>query len=155
MDRGKNNKKSLIFYTMKIHTTNYFNSFITIAEDSPTIKGIIPPYKGLKKSIANLQYEILAEHSYQYTSDDVFFTVFCIRNRIKKNEMMSQRESFFSKGQPCFRASPLTKKYGWGIHSNSDGKIALYDANSIEYKKLLDDDTVLKKKAMRSTRLKK
>ncbi len=29
-------------------------------------------------------------------------------------------QTFFSKGQPCLRASDLGKKYGWGIHSDSE-----------------------------------
>ncbi len=63
-----------------------------------------------------------------------------------------QRQIFFSKGQPCFRASPLTKRYGWGVHANAEGKIAIFGVDSAEYQALLIDDSVTKKKAMRSKR---
>lgn len=93
---------------------------------------------------------MLHNHPYQYTSDDIFFTVHAIRKEIGESEHAEEREKFFSKGQPCFRASPLTKQYGWGIHSDQDGKVAMYGAESEEYKNLVADTSVKKVKAMRS-----
>lgn len=135
-----------------MHTTNYFNTLIEVAEDSETTTGIIPPVKGNKKTVANLQYEMLEGHPYVYTSDDVLFGVFATRNEIAEEELATTREQFFAKGQPCFRASPLTKTYGWGIHSNTEGKIAMYAVDSDEYQSLVGNEAVVKKKAMRSKR---
>lgn len=135
-----------------MHTTNYFNTLIEIAEDCPAIQGEAPPLKGTKKSVANLQFEMLHKHPYDYTSDDVLFAVFAARKEISAEDLAVQQHLFFSKGQPCFRASPLTKRYGWGVHSNADGKIALFDVESEEYHQLVEDETVTKKKAMRSKR---
>ena len=135
-----------------MHSTNYFNTLIEIAEDSPASKGEIPPMRGSKKSVANLQYEMLHGHPYEYTSDDVLFAVFAARKEIPTEKLDEQRHLFFSKGQPCFRASPLTKRYGWGVHSNAEGKIALFGVASETYKNLVADETVTKKKAMRSKR---
>jgi hypothetical protein len=129
---------------MKVHTTNYRNVFIEIAADSPVKAGVIPPKKGEKKSVANLQYEMLSGNPYLYSSDEVLFAVFAIRKEIPKDEWQAQKQEFFSKGQPCFRASPLTKSYGWGIHSNDGGKIALYGAETKEYKRYLSDISVKK-----------
>ncbi len=134
------------------HSTNYYNTFIEIAEDSKTDKGEMPPVKGEKKTVANLQFEMLYENPYKYTSDEVLFGVFAIRKEFKKGEMDEQREHYFSKGQACFRASPLTKSYGWGIHSNEEGKIAMYGAETEEYQDFLADDSIKKVKAMRSKR---
>ncbi len=47
---------------------------------------------------------------YEFTSDDVLFCVFATRKNHLKNEMAERRNEYFLKGQPCFRASPLTKK---------------------------------------------
>ena len=135
-----------------MHTTNYYNTFIEIAEDCPTDKGEMPPIKGEKKSVANLQFDMLYEHPYEYTSDEVLFGVFAIRKEIEKGELDEQRDHYFSKGQPCFRASPLTKRYGWGIHSNEEGKIAMYGAETEEYRQFLADKSIKKVKAMRSKR---
>lgn len=137
---------------MKMHSTNYTNTFIEIAEDCPVNQGQEPPQRGDKKSIANHQFEMLIDHPYQYSSDDVLFTVFATRNEFDKKDLEQERQKFFSKGQACFRASPLTKKYGWGVHCDEKGRIALYGAESAEYKKFVDDPSVIKVKAMKSKR---
>lgn len=133
-------------------STNYFNTFIEIAEDSPVAEGEVPPVKGDKKTVANLQFDMVFDNPYKYTSDDVLFSVFAMRKEIPNAELEEQRKIFFSKGQPCFRSSPLTKRYGWGIHSDADGKIAMYGSDTEKYKELVADSTIAKTKAMRSKR---
>ena len=133
-------------------STNYFNTFIEIAEDCPVTCGEVPPTRGNKKSVANLQFEMLHEHPYEFTSDDVLFTVFATRKEISQEDWAAQRAIFFAKGPPCFRASPLTKRYGWGIHSNQEGKIALVGVESETYQRFVADESIIKKKAMRSKR---
>ncbi len=135
-----------------MHTTNYFNAFIEIAEDCPTAAGVIPPIKGDKRSVANLQFEMLLDHPYEFTSDEVLFSVFATRKGFSAEEMEEERKRFFSKGQACFRASPLTKRYGWGVHSNEEGKVALYGAETKAYQAFVEDESIPKKKAMRSKR---
>lgn len=135
-----------------MHTTNYFNGFIEIAEDCPATEGVIPPIKGDKRSVANLQFEMLLDHPYEFTSDEVLFSVFAMRKGFSKDEMEEERQRFFSKGQPCFRASPLTKRYGWGVHSNEEGKIAIYGAETKSYEAFVQDESIKKTKAMRSKR---
>ena len=135
-----------------MHSTNYYNTFIEIAEDCPVNQGEMPPQKGGKKSVANLQFEMIYDRPYEYNSDEVLFGVFALRKAFTTHEMDEQRALYFSKGQPCFRASPLTKRYGWGLHSNEEGKIALYSADSKEYAAFLKDDSIKKVKAMKSRR---
>lgn len=134
------------------HSTNYYNTFIEIAEDCKAEKGEMPPIRGEKKTVANLQFDMLYENPYKYTSDDVLFGVFAIRKEFENGELDKQRKHYFSKGQPCFRASPLTKSYGWGIHSNEEGKIAMYGVETEEYGRFLADPTIKKVKAMSSKR---
>lgn len=135
---------------MKTHTTNYSNTFIEVAEDCPVNRGQIPPLKGDKRTVANLQFEMLVGNPYRYTSDEVLFSVYADRKEITENKMEIERQSFFSKGQPCFRASPLTKSYGWGVHHNEEGKIALYGKESEEYQSFISETSLIKLKAMRS-----
>lgn len=137
-----------------MHSTNYFNTLIEVAQDCPAIKGEMPPVKGDKKSIANWQFDLLYEHPYEFTSDDILFTVFAERKEIAKRDRKEERAIYYSKGQPCFRASPLPKRYGWGVHSNAEGKIAILAMESTEYQKLQKDNSVKKTKAMRSKRAK-
>lgn len=137
---------------MKIHSTNYTNTFIVIAEDCPTTKGEVPPIKENAKTVANIQFEMVKNNPYKFTSDDILFQVFADRNDLTKSEYKEAREKFFSKGQPCFRASPLTKRYGWGVHNDKDGKMAIFGAESTEYKQLLKDKTLKVINAMKSSK---
>jgi hypothetical protein len=125
-------------------TTNYYDTFIAIADDCPVTAAEIPPVKD-PASVAQLQYDMLKDSPYAYTSDDVLYATNGERRSLS-------REEFFSKGQPCFRSSPLTKRYGWGIHSNHDGKIALYAAESDDYARFAQDSSLKQLKAMRSKR---
>ena len=137
---------------MKVHTTNYENTFIEAAEDCPAIIGEIPQMKGGNKTVANIQFEIISKNPYKFTSDDVLFQVFADKNDLTKSEYSAAREQFFSKGQACLRASALTKRYGWGVHNDKDGKIALYGIETPEYKKFLEDKNLKIVKAMRTSR---
>lgn len=132
-----------------MHSTNYFDTFIEVAEDTKATIGTKPPTKD-KKTVAEMQYELIAKNPYKYTSDDILFQVFADRNNLTQADYKQAREEFFSKGQPCFRASPLTKNYGFGIHSNSTGKVALYGMETEEYQKFLADTKIKKVKAMKS-----
>ena len=129
---------------MKQHTTNYFNTFIEAAEDCPLSAAEAPPSKE-PKTAAQIEYEMLIDSPYQNNSDDVLY-----ESNGKRRGL--SREDFFSKGQPCFRATALTKKYGWGVHSDPDGKIAIYPIGSDEYKHLSADADIKHIKAMRTNK---
>lgn len=136
----------------KAHSTNYVNTFIEIAADCPVDKAEVPPLKGQDKTVANLQFELISKHPYMYTSDDVIFTTHALKQDIPEPEWEHERRVFFSKGQPCLRSSPLTKRYGWGVHCNEEGKVAIYPMGSDEYQQFSDDKLLKKVKAMRSKR---
>jgi len=87
-----------------MYATNYFNSFITVADDCPVSVAIVPPQK-TNKTATNIVYEM-----------------------IKK----------------------LTKRYGWGIHFDAEGKVALYAVESEEYNHLSQNKNLKMLKAMRS-----
>jgi Family of unknown function (DUF6157) len=132
-----------------MHTTNYINTFIEVAEDCPVKSAEVPAQKGEAKSVANLHFEMIEAHPYQYTSDDVIFKTFAVKNNLESN-LENERNQFFSKGQACMRCSPLTKRYGWGVHSNEEGKIAIFPRESEDYQRFLKDESVKRVKAMRS-----
>lgn len=136
---------------MKVHTTNYFDTFIEVAEDCPVSQAEIPPTKA-DKTIANMQYEMISQHPYKFTSDEIIFACFAQKNDLVKSEREEARKQFFSKGQACLRASPLSKRYGWGTHHNKDGKVAIYALESEDYKKFVTDPTIKQVIAMRSKR---
>lgn len=136
----------------KIHTTNYFDTFIEVAEDTKVTCGTIPSSKGDNKTVAEWQYDLLHNNPYKFTSDDIFFQVFANRNDLTAQEYEAARKTFFSKGQPCFRASPLTKTYGFGVHADKEGKVAIYGMETSEYEGFQNDKTLKKVKAMRTSK---
>lgn len=135
-----------------MHTTNYYDTLIKVAEDCPVGIAEMPPIKEGKTTVANIQFDMISSHPYRYTSDDVIFDAYAIRKDIPPEERDAERERFFSKGQPCLRSSPLAKRYGWGVHSDADGRIALFAVESDEYRQLASDDNLTQLKAMRSKR---
>lgn len=137
---------------MKIHSTNYQNTFIEVAEDCPATKGEVPPMKNDVKTVAAIQFEMIRENPYQFTSDDVLFQVYAEKNAIPESEYAQARALFFSKGQACFRASPLTKRYGWGVHHDETGKIAIFGMETPEYQAKTADESLKKIRAMKSSR---
>lgn len=136
---------------MKIHTTNYKNTFLSVAEDIPVEKSEIPPVKR-NKTLANIQYEMLAGKPYKYTSDDILFECFAQKNDISESDRKAARTEFFSKGQPCLRSSALAKRYGFGFHFDDQTKVALYPMENPEYENFTCNESVEQKKAMRNKR---
>lgn len=127
---------------MKQHSTNYLNTFISAADDCPARTSQAPPDKAPKSAIRQ-EFELLWTHPYRYTSDDV---VYLVHGKPKGME----REAFFAKGRPCFRTSALTKRYGWGIHFDEDGRAALYGKESEAYRDLAGRADLVQLKAIRN-----
>ncbi len=136
---------------MSMHTTNYFNTFIAVAEDCSVPVAEVPGAKE-NPTVAELQYKLLNEGPYELTSDDVLFKVHAQRQGIPKSEWKEAREVYFSKGQACMRASPLTKRYGFGVHSDDKGRIALVPLGTKAYTELSKDPDLKQVRAMRSKR---
>jgi hypothetical protein len=134
-----------------VHSTNYTDTFIEVAEDCKAATGTLPPEKS-EPTVARMQFELIHANPYGYTSDEVIFATYVARNRIAPEELDERRAEFFSKGQACLRASPLAKSYGWGIHHNGEAKVALYARGSEEYEQLRADSSLKQLKAMRSSR---
>jgi hypothetical protein len=137
---------------MLIHTTNYYNTLIVVAEDCPVTVGEAPTSTKAVKTVAEVQYDILIRNPYKYTSDEILFQVYADRKELTISEYQEGREAFFSKGQPCFRTSPLTKRFGFGIHADKDGKIALWGMETKTYEQIQNDANIIKVKAMRNSK---
>ncbi|HFH9925433.1 TPA: DUF6157 family protein [Streptococcus suis] len=129
---------------MKKHSTNYYNAFLAVAEDCPVEIAQEPPLKEPKLAV-RIQYDRLKDSPYQYTSDQVIYESNGARRGISEEE-------FFSKGQACMRSSALSKRYGWGIHFDEEGKLALYPRESKEYQAFEKDETLTQIRGMRSSR---
>ena len=133
-----------------MHTTNYVDTLITVALDTKAGAATSPPTG--KGSVAELQFAMIHGHDYELTSDDVAFGVHADRKGIDADAREDARDQFFAKGQPCMRTSPLAKTYGWGIHSDAEGRVALVPMESNRYRTLIADDATVKRAAMKSSR---
>jgi hypothetical protein len=131
---------------------NYYDTLIEVADDCPVTEAQRPRARGAKKTKAVVEYEILANHPYTYTEQDIAFEVYATLHDIPVADRPTERKQFLSKGHPHLRVSPLAKRYGWGIHNNAEGTIALIAVESHEYQKLLNDARITKIKAFRSRR---
>ncbi|MFS0673708.1 DUF6157 family protein [Ornithinibacillus sp. 179-J 7C1 HS] len=131
---------------------SYQNTFITISEDSAIESAITPLPRNNKPTIASIEYELIYNNPYKYTQSDVQFQTYLIKNDIVSDQLEELREQFFQKPKACFRASPLVKKYGWGIHYDAEGKVAIYGVDSEAYERFLLSDDITKLKGMRSKR---
>ena len=141
---------------MTVHTTNTSNTFIGVADDCPASSGQIPPERSGKPTVATLQYAMIRNAPYNYTSDDVVFATSApgraLGAEAGQAERQKAREQFFSRGQACLRASALGKTYGWGIHSDAAGRVAIFAVDSSDYRRLAADPGIKQVKAMRSKR---
>ncbi|MBQ1498517.1 MAG: hypothetical protein IIZ38_09395 [Sphingomonas sp.] len=123
-------------------STNYRDTLITASPDSPVSAGTVPEKPG---TVAAVQHGLLAT-PYAITSDDLLHAAHRARGGDKS------REDFFARPQACLRASPLVKQYGWGVHHDGEGRIALLGMESAEYRRLLDDPAIAKTPGMRRAR---
>lgn len=133
-----------------MHTTHYTDTLILPAPDTKAQTATAPPTG--KGTVAELQYDRLSAGDYLWTSDDLLFDVHCQRKAITETDRPAERERFFSKGQPCLRTSPLAKTYGWALHFDPDGRIALLPMDSARVAELEADPAVTVRAAMKSSR---
>ena len=131
---------------------NYYDTLIEVADDCPATEGQAPAARGGRKTKAVVEYELLVNHPYAYTEEDVAFEVYAVLHAIPKGSRAKERERLLSKGHPHLRVSPLAKRYGWGIHNDAERKLALVAVDSREYQRLMKDPRTTKVKAFRSSR---
>jgi hypothetical protein len=116
------------------------DTFVLVAPDCPGRTSVVPAVKeGAKPPVHAIQYELLADHPYRYTLEELIYEVHTRHKGIPPEELANSGtriwDELFQKNHPCMRASMLPKKYGWGVHYDHDGKLALYGMESEEYRR--------------------
>lgn len=137
----------------------YMDTFILVSDDCPRLEGTPPPAAGEKPSVAVLEYELLSKSPYRYTRDELLFIVHVTRLGLTPAELKARGKQIhgelFAKPHPCMRASPLPKRYGWGVHHDAQGRIALVSRGSPEYEDLASgrNGAITVLKAMRNAKV--
>ncbi len=93
---------------------------ILVAEDCPCTRGTEPPNNAGRQTVARIGYEILMCNPYTLTEREFQREVHIVRRQ--RPELRIEHYTI--------RRSPLVKKYGWGIHRNREGKLALVGCES-------------------------
>lgn len=137
-------------------TMDYRDTLIAVAEDSPVRISRVPRPHGGRKTLALIQYELIEAHPYEFTSAQLLFESHMRHKGVSEAELKRRRselwETFFKVPQACLRASALPKKYGFGIHCDGDGRVALVPLESPTYEQLSQSKTTKTLKALRSRR---
>lgn len=116
------------------------DTFVQVSQDCPVTESVVPTSKkNAKPPIHMIQFELLSASPYRYTMEDLIYEVH-IRHKEIPAEQVEQhgdriRAELFQKSHPCMRASMLPKKFGWGVHYDSEGKLALYGMETEQYRK--------------------
>lgn len=135
---------------------NYENTFIAVAADTQAHAGTMPKQRTGKPTIAEMEYELIAAAPYTHTQEDVQFAVHVRKCGFSAGELKARRAAlwreFFARPMACLRTSPLAKTYGWGLHFNPEGKVALVGVETAEYRRLAKDKSVTQTRAMRNGR---
>lgn len=135
---------------------SYQNTFIRVSTDCPADRGIVPVSTRPAKPAHVIQYELLSQAPYRYNHEELLFEVHIRHKQIPEEVVRERRqelwEELFSKSHPCLRASALPKKYGWGVHYDAQGKIAIYGMDSPEYRRFVTSADVQLLNAMRNSR---
>ncbi|HZG56294.1 DUF6157 family protein [Paenibacillus sp.] len=132
------------------------DTFVRVAPDCPAAYGIVPVSKGERKTLHEIQYELLAEHPYRYTLEDLIVETH-IRHKLADEPIDEARRAevraeLLRKDHPCMRASVLPKKLGWGVHYDEAGRIALYPMESERYAEFLERTDLKQEPAMRNAK---
>jgi hypothetical protein len=113
------------------------DTFVLVAPDCPASAAIVPRARPSGPTVAALQHEFLTTRPYVLTLEDLMLAVRAHREGIAPAEAQARaaelRVQLLGKPYPCMRASPLPKIYGWGVHHDGEGRIALYGVESEEY----------------------
>ena len=86
-----------------------------------------------------VQYDLLTARPYAITLEELILETHVRRAGLSEAEAKARadeiRAVLFSRPHPCMRASPLPKTYGWGVHHDGEGRMALYGVESEEYRR--------------------
>ena len=114
------------------------DAFVLVAPDCPVNVAVPPPAGGDHPTVPAVQYELLTAHPYTLTLRDLIYETHVRRAGLRGLMTAAARAAIeaglFAKPVACMRASALPKKYGWGVHYDGQGRLALHGVGTAEYR---------------------
>jgi hypothetical protein len=115
------------------------NSFVLVAPDTKTAAAVVPQPKGGKDTMPVIQHDLLTNRPYALTLEELIFETHVRRLGLSAAEAKARKtaiwKELFAKSHACMRASALPKQYGWGVHYDEKGRIALVPMESDAYRR--------------------
>ena len=115
------------------------DTFVVVAPDCPAVVGRAPTNRGPNPTVAVVQYELLTSAPYSMTLEELIFATHVRRVGLSTKETEARaeeiRSALFAKPHPCMRASPLPKRFGWGVHHDAEGRIAIHGVETDAYRR--------------------
>lgn len=115
------------------------DTFVKVAPDCPASRASVPKARAAGPTVAEIQHELLTSRPYTLTLEDLIHEAHVRRLGLPEAELLARadeiRAALFAKPHACMRASPLPKTYGWGVHHDAEGRMALYGVESEEYRR--------------------
>lgn len=122
------------------------DTFVLVAPDCPAGSATVPSARGGRPTIVLVQYELLTAPPYTLTLEALIFSTHVRRLEFSESEAQAQaaaiRRTLFAKPHPRMRASPLPKTYGWGVHHDAEGRIALHGVETDDYRRFAKGSVV-------------
>lgn len=112
---------------------------IEVAEDYLEKYAQEPP-NGNTKTIPRIEYELLIASPYNFTERELFYEVHVVH----RNRPHLKIDTY------NIKRSLLVQSFGWGLHRNSEGKLALVALESDRYKEL--QGSIKRSKSYRKSR---
>jgi hypothetical protein len=116
-------------------TTNAVDTFITVSPGTRATAGVAPPPRDPPSQAARL-HALITAAPYALSSDEALFTAWADERGLAPEAREAARARFFSVIQPDLRSSHLTRSFGWGVHHDAAGHIALIGMETAAYARL-------------------
>jgi hypothetical protein len=101
----------------------------------PRRSGVVPAPRPSGPTITSATYELVGP--YRLRSSEVIFVVGAARQRIPVEERDAAWVEFFAEPRACLQPGDLGKRFGWGVHADENGRIALHGLGTPEYESLV------------------
>ena len=134
-----------------MHTTDYFDTFIAVAEDCPVDAAEVPTAKSAP-TIASLHHDLIAAAPYALTSDEVIFETFAIRSAIPDDERDAARGASSRRVSRVCAPRPWANATGGARTMTAKVGSPSFAVGTPEYERLAKDASLTQTRAMRSRR---